>query len=126
MGRAVTTHSPSLLETVTRVTPMVALVMDTSAPATMAPEVSRTVPVNVAVSCAKAAPEAQRRNASRQQAWRRNFMYISKKRGMRADFAAPKCQNPKVLVYCKARRWPQSSWQAALGRAREQESRQVG
>src|ERR1700733_15174854 len=72
MGSAVTTHSPSLLETVARSTPMVAL-----ATATTAPEVSRTVPVKVAVSCAKAAPAAARSRAIRQQAWRRNFMNVS-------------------------------------------------
>src|SRR5580704_19414252 len=76
MGSAVTTHSPSLLGTVARSTPMVALATTTSALATTAPEVSRTVPVKVAVSCAKTAPAARSR-AIRQQAWRRKFMYVS-------------------------------------------------
>src|SRR5580692_2735471 len=80
MGSAVTTHSPLLLETVARSTPMVALATTTSAAATTAPEVSRTVPVKVAVSCAKAAPAATTNKAIRQQAWRREFMNVSRSR----------------------------------------------
>src|ERR1700693_919977 len=49
------------------------LLMFTSAPATTAPELSWTVPVNVPVSCATAAPEISR-NTDKQKAMRTIFM----------------------------------------------------
>src|SRR3984885_12042236 len=108
MGSAVTTHSPSLLETVARSTPMVALATTTSAPATTAPEVSRTVPVKVAGSCAKRFHERLPDGAK--------FARV---------ICEPEMLIPEVAGIARRMVGVQRSWQAELGLAGEQLSRQV-
>src|SRR4029077_11928165 len=67
------THSPSVFVVTVLLIPMGGLLTFTSAPATTAPEASWTVPVNVPVSCAKAAPEISR-NTAKHKAMRTIFM----------------------------------------------------